>query len=216
MAVAIISIAQQASPKATGQSDDRRDQLTIPSTVDSMMFCLRDSSTDSAALSVTLINSSGMLTRLGRRWGLGGQELTQDSHKLSGLVLRDKGVAVGDLGEPPAWERFRQPSSVLRRHHAVLGGPHDEDRTVEGAYSFGGVDEIAPPGGVQVLLEIAPDGAVRKRGAQPGAHYVIRDRPLAHPAQDDGQAAQRPQAKWLQRGIQPTGQLRGQLDHAPG
>src|SRR6266536_3196036 len=80
MAVAIISIAQQARPKATGQREERRDQLTMPSTVESMMFCLRDSSTDSAAVSVTLMRWSDMLTRLGRLRRLavrGSQELTQ-------------------------------------------------------------------------------------------------------------------------------------------
>src|SRR6266511_4182151 len=61
MAVAIISIAQQASPKATGQREERRAQFTMPSAVESMMFCLRDSSMDSAAVSVTLMRLSDIL-----------------------------------------------------------------------------------------------------------------------------------------------------------
>src|SRR5213593_984122 len=69
MAVAIISIAQQARPKATGQREERRDQLTMPSTVESMMFCLRDSSTDSAAVSVTLMRPVSVI-RDGSRLGI--------------------------------------------------------------------------------------------------------------------------------------------------
>ena len=64
IAVAIISIAQQARPKATGQSEERRAQLTIPSTVESMIFCLSDSSRDSEAVSVTLISGWSVMGRL--------------------------------------------------------------------------------------------------------------------------------------------------------
>src|SRR5213596_3137449 len=64
IAVAIISIAQQARPKATGQSDERRAQLTMPSTVESMMFCLSDSSRDSEAVSVTLMSGWSVMCGL--------------------------------------------------------------------------------------------------------------------------------------------------------
>src|SRR6266542_3193531 len=64
IAVAIISIAQQARPKATGQSDERRAQLTMPSTVESIMFCLRDSSTDSEAVSLTLMSGWAVMMGL--------------------------------------------------------------------------------------------------------------------------------------------------------
>src|SRR6266542_1235956 len=112
MAVAIISIAQQARPKATGQREERRDQLTMPSTVESMMFCLRDSSTDSAAVSVTLMSWSDILTRFRTRWNLGGlgsQELPQNSHELARLVLWDERVAVRDLDETATGEHLGQP-----------------------------------------------------------------------------------------------------------
>jgi hypothetical protein len=52
--VAIISMAQQASPNATGHSEERRAQFTIPSTDPRRMFFRTDSSMGSKA-SVTLI-----------------------------------------------------------------------------------------------------------------------------------------------------------------
>src|SRR2546428_7173876 len=194
IAVAIISIAQQARPKATGQSEERRAQLTMPSTVESMMFCLSDSSRDSAAVSVTLMRWSDMLTRLGRLRRLavlGSQELTQNSHELAGLVFWDQRVAVGDFDEPAARKGLSQTAAVHARHHAVFGSPDDEYRPVERTDASCGVEKIAPPGGACVLPEVAPDGTLRDRRAQPGIHDVIRDRPLAHPTEDQRQAAQR-------------------------
>src|SRR3990172_11915334 len=65
VAVAIISMAQQASPNITGHSDARRAQLTIPSTEPTMMFWRTASSTGSDA-PVTLISVSSMACPVAR------------------------------------------------------------------------------------------------------------------------------------------------------
>src|SRR5437867_6745262 len=88
MAVAIISIAQQARPKATGQREERRAQLTTPSTEPRRMFCLSDSSMESAVVSVTLMRLSviegdlrlGIVSQTGAgRWKMGEERQTESS-----------------------------------------------------------------------------------------------------------------------------------------
>src|SRR5438093_2654940 len=120
-------MAQQARPKATGQSEERRAQLTMPSTVESMMFCLSDSSRDSAAVSVTLMSGWSVI-----RWGSRLGILSQAASRLRNVEtprwirppVRDRDRSLGRGRDPLVVDRASLQSGFgvefrhepLRRH----------------------------------------------------------------------------------------------------
>lgn len=127
IAVAIISIAQHASPNAAGHSDERRAQFTTASVEVSRIFLCTDSSMESAALvTLTRLSSTGFSgwelyhkvvgkLEVGTPFALGVGRIRR---ALDALTL----VAAPDQAPPPARMSNARHSDASQTSHALGAG----------------------------------------------------------------------------------------------
>src|SRR5215208_3259089 len=84
-----------------------------------------------------------------------------------GLILRDERVGVVDLLQCCALDRLRQPLREGELEEAVLDGPGEHRRAIEGAELLGGLEGVLRVDPAQDLRRVAPNVPIREEGVDP-------------------------------------------------